>query len=110
MDDLSKMHWIPLKRMLEERGGAWTNKAKAIADLVAMGSGVVGDTGGKSENPEPPPTPVVKPPAILKAIASGDMIDWEKPMGHVSGEVPGAPSARWAQGKYLYDSEGKKVG
>lgn len=89
-EELETMHWSHLKKMLEEKGLTYESKEKAIADLSEA-------TGA---------TPPDAPTSAAKAVA----FDAKQPHGLISGEIEGAPSARFLQHGNFYTSEGVKVG
>lgn len=106
MENLSAMHWMALKKMVEERGQEWKDKATAIKFLAAAGAGEI------VAKPEikPPEKPAAAPKPEAKTKPNVSHFDRGQPFGYVTGELAGMPGACYTQHGAFFDSEGQKVG
>ena len=87
MSDLNSLHWTALKRLVEEKGGTYEDKAQAIAFLSS-------DTQ----------------PAAPVASNTNVTFDKSKPYGDVSGEIEDMPGARYFQNGHFFNGVGVMVG
>lgn len=112
LEELKSMHWSQLKKMVEDNGGQWETKEKAVQFLVDAGltSGDEGaDDAGEESTEEPSAdVPVVKVEVAQKTKAKG-FLDRSKPFGEIFGEIEGYPTARYSQGEHLFNSSGEKL-
>ena len=79
---MNSLHWTALKKLVEEKGGTYEDKAQAIAFLSS-------DTQ--------PSAPV-------------GTFDKSQPYGDVSGEIEDMPGARYFQNGHFYNGVGVMVG
>lgn len=113
LEELKSMHWSQLKKMVEDNGGQWETKEKAVQFLVDAGltSGDEGtnDEGGEEVTEKPSAdVPVVKVEVAPKTKAKV-VLDRSKPFGDVYGEVEGYPTARYSQGEHLFNAAGERL-
>lgn len=95
MSDLASLHWMQLKSKVEAAGLPWISKADAIEKLGKLDQPVVAA--------EPEPVKATK-------VKAGQTLDRSKPYGEISGEIEGAPGARYAQGGLFFNSAGDLIG
>ena len=88
------MHWTQLKKLVEERGGEYTNKPDALIFLNQPAVGCNAPSVG----------------SMNTATASDPVFDKSKPYGEICGSVDGAPCARYIQDGVFYNNNGVKVG
>jgi len=106
MEDLSKTHWMALKKMVEARGLEWKDKATAIKALAAAGDGII-TPQSPPESPSSSPAPAE---SAKKPKGNGVMLDRMRPFGTVHGYIEGIPGVCFEQGGGFFDSHGMKVG
>ena len=111
---LDQLHWQTLKKMVEEKGGAYESKEKAIAFLSAEETADPGQTTTVAEAAD---TPVATPPdapadtpAEEPAAVVAKIFDPNRPYGEISGTFDDAPGARFMQNGLYYDSTHAVVG
>jgi len=84
MSDYDSMHWTALKKLVEEKGGEWEDKAAAIAFLSN--------------------------PVTLPDNKNTVTFDKSKPYGEIFGVVEGMPGVRFRQNGCYFNVNGVKVG
>lgn len=95
---LEDLHWNTLRKMVEDKGGKWTNKEDAIAFLRGT---------APAEDKTPPADDVANAAPKVNA-ASG--FNPALPHGQVSGDIPDAPGARFMQHGLYYNALHEVVG
>lgn len=114
-DELKKTHWATLKKMVEDAGGTYEDKEKAIQFLVDSGVVTGADENPANELPadelpveEIPMLKIDEPTAKTKSKVVV-MLDKSKPYGDIFGDVEDFPTARYTQGEHLFNSLGEKL-
>jgi len=92
------MHWKKIKKLVEERGGVYTN----VADGLVLLRELPAAEGVKVDLAEA---------AMSISVKEDDVVfDKSKPYGKVSGSIADAPGARFVQGGHYFNGQGIKVG
>lgn len=100
---LESVHWNTLRKMVEEKGGKWTNKEEAIAFL--RGAAPAAETPPPDDMP-PDDDAANAAPEAKAAPAFNPAL----PHGQVSGDIPDAPGARFMQHGRYYNALHEVVG
>jgi hypothetical protein len=98
---LGTLHWQVLKKMMEDAGMAWKDKADAIEKLGGL-------VAKETAPAEPEPVEPVAPKA--KAEVEAPRFNSKQPYGEICGDIPDARGARFLQGGLYFNNAGVVVG
>lgn len=98
---LESVHWNTLRKMVEEKGGKWTNKEEAIAFLRGAAPAADAPPADPPADAEAEAAPETKPAPVFNPAL---------PHGQISGDIPDAPGARFMQHGRYYNALHEVVG